>query len=288
MLSFEEWLVQEGVAKSLRGRVNLFKSAIKSGIHPDLNLPVDYKGTNDARKDLHAAAWRAQQINQKSPNGVTVYHSIVPNRITRTLDSILRFLTSKNPKEEQSVSVTKGIWDANLVLVGTAKKLVAYWDTDIHTKPVPTSHHLKIPLDAHRPSDFRPYDEALIKLGDVNWKYLYINDENDHTIQSVGGMDNLRKITLKYGLILKNVGSASEPPVKKRYEIQKIIEKFSNFNNFLYLSILQNNTDPEVVNKLSNIDIHHHDLVKHPEKRADEMQKTFHWLRDVYNYIFGN
>jgi len=92
MLDFTAWLntIEEGsrgLERSIRARVNMFKPAIQAGQHPDLKAPVDYKGTNDARRDLHAAAYRAQMLNRQYGGKVPVYHSIIPSRKKRGVEN---------------------------------------------------------------------------------------------------------------------------------------------------------------------------------------------------------
>jgi len=205
---------------------------------------------------------------------------------------------SKNPQQEQSVSVHKGIWDAGMVLVG-AGKLSYYWETDIHTKPVPGNPGLKIPLDAHRPKDFRPYDEALIRLSDVQWTELYVDFDNEEMVQAAGGLEHLQAIAQKYGLKLKHTAQSPETsPLSKRYEfavtIKHLSEPARNIHHWIMMVTTQilavpAEFPPEVVSYaqkvhpiIEKLDPTHEAMVKHPEKRARMLNKTFDELRFVY------
>lgn len=312
LLNYTEWLAKinegsRGLERSIRARVSMFKPAIQAGEHPELKAPVDYKGTNDARRDLHAAAQRAQMLNRQYGGKVPVYHSIIPSRKTRGLDATLRFLHSKNGTQEQSVSVKKGIWDAGMVLVGTAK-LLYYWETDIHTKGIPGNPGMKIPLDAHRPKDFRPYDEALIRLSDVQWHEMYVDFDNEQIVQAGGGYDGIKALADQYGLKLKHTAMAHESsPLSKRYEFQVTIDHLSEPNKNLRDDLLaaaeKVRTDPhkfdpkvvefaiEVHKIVEKLDPLHQSFIKFPEKRSKLMQQTFDQLKslhDKFKMVAGN
>jgi hypothetical protein len=294
MLSFNDWLNEgsRGQQNQLRSRVSLFKPAIQAGVHPELQAPVDYTSASDARDDLHKAAIRAQQLNREYRGKVPIYHSIIIDRKKRPLEDTFKLLFSKNAANEQSVSVKKGIWDAGLVLQGYTKRLLYYWDTDIHTKSIPGNKGLKIPLDAKRPSDFRPYDEALVCLSDVNWTHLYVDEENEKVVNAAGGLENLETLAKNYGLEFKHVAH-SEGLLKQRYEYQVTIDQYLKPTVELYRRLLnriekilsaedfsRNKQGKALLIKrnLTNIDPTFSQLVKFPEKRAEALKSLYEKL----------
>jgi len=292
--------------RSLRRRVQMSKLAIQAGQHPTLGMPIDYRGTGEAQADVSAAGKRAQELTDWGATEVNVYHSIAPSnssnkRAVRPLGDILTFLVqNRSPKEEISVSVKKGLWDAGMVLVGSTRELVAYWPTDVHTKPVPGNPRMKIPLDAKRPPDFRPYDEALVELGKVRWHTLYI-DSNSKSVADLGGPIQVQKVARMFGLAVKKIdqGSADDPMVRTRYESQAAIQKYTKYNTYLHQHILRladqaesQPYSPEIVQKLTQIkddlgnkDPTHQDLIKYPAKRASALQTMFNWLKQIYDFI---
>jgi hypothetical protein len=276
---------------------------------------ADATSRGDMRANMMQAAQRANEVNRAHPEGVTVYHAIVVGRGSRSVEDRLKFLTSKRVGEQQSVSVgalKNSLWDHNLVIVGTAKKLSYYWPTDIHTKPVPGNLRAKVPLDFHRPPDFRPYDEALVDLKDVTWHTIFFNTENPKAVEfasygapaGMSGPQNIRRLAKQFGMELRTPDSASPDehgPLVHRYEAQKQIDKMTRYNVFLYQGIMQFTQEiksgsgdhpdhmvsmaAEIEEHLQKVDVEHKDMIKYPEKRVQAMRQTFDWLKQAYQTL---
>lgn len=302
---FKEWFNEAWVQRSIRQRMAQAKPSIDAGYHPTIKNPdgspasIDYKNAQEGRRDFLAAAKRAQDLNKLHPEGVTVYHSIVPHRMKFPLEKVLSFMVmNKNPREEQSVSVKKGLWDSSMVLVGKTKKLLAYWDTDVHTKGVPNNSAMKIPLDSKRSSDFRPYDEALVRLGDVKWQSLHYNSKNEELLQAVGGEERLKQIADFFGLQLNPIGSGNDDAlIYKRHDLENSIDHVSQKNQQMYKMILSMidyldqhkphlaSQTQDVKSKLNNFDVSQKHLMSQAPKRLDSVKFIMNNLIYLYHTV---
>jgi len=162
-MEFKKWLLNEAKYKrSMRQRVSQAKKIPATGAWGTSIPYTQFKSKKEAMGEMMAAFKRAQEINKKWRGETPVYHMIHPDRLDRkdfNLDSALRFLTSKSPKEV-SVSVEKGVWGTGLVIAGEGK-ITAYWPTDVYTRQLPSG--MKIPQAHNRPSESHHWDEALIR-----------------------------------------------------------------------------------------------------------------------------
>lgn len=317
MISFVNWMQLFGEAwtqKSIRQRIAMMKPAIAAGEHPEIKhrsgkpIEIDYSNPKDAMGDMRKAAYRAEEINRSHPDGVTVYHSIVPNNVTRPLSSILTFLIKNpNPRNEQSVSVSKGIWESGMVVVGKTKKLIAYWGTDVRTKGVVGNQAMKMPTQAKRDLDFRPYDEALVRLGDVKWHTIHYDPNNKFLMDSVGGEENLNQIANNFNLSLKKIGvhadegGSDDNLVLQRHSVEISMQHLISKNVDLHRMLIRVTTNveedshrypPEVVDhcsrvrdELENNDPTHTHLRDNASKRLGALKSSYNMLVMFYRQL---
>ena len=165
-----------------------------------------FKSKKEMGAEMTAAFNRAQEINKENRGETPVYNMIHPSRLEDkefTLDSALKFLTTPSPREV-SVSVNKGVWSTGLVLAGEGK-ISAYWPTDVYTAPLPSGQ--KIPQAHDRPDDSHHWDEALIRLSDVEWETLYIGDDEE-VMYGLGGWHKIKALAAKYDLWVDHISDA--------------------------------------------------------------------------------
>jgi hypothetical protein len=215
--------------------------------------------------------------------------------------------------------VTKGVWDVKIVLKGKGK-LRFYWPTDINTKSL-GSRQLKVPMHAKRPEDFRPYDEALVRLADVQWENLYIGDTD--AIDQIGGSAAIRQAAWKYKLPVSGIfppkmqptqdAPEESDPLTRRYVAQEKIKAYTQNITVLKQHLMS------IANELSHAKVYQpqlgwlwerdllsekdttvapngQPLYKFPELRVQAMQKTVRImtgiareLQHIYNtYMTSN
>lgn len=212
-MKFRKWF-EANSSKSIRARIKL----------ADLSQ-TNYKTKTNARKDLNAAMMNAQQINKENGGNVRVYHMISPSRTKSNIEQILAFLNSKS-RTEISVSVNKGVWNSGLVITGQAK-LLAYWKTDIYSVKIPNSPY-KIPKEHDRSNNSHHWDEALIRLSDVEWDYLYVG-EDENVLYGFGGYNAIKEAAKKYDIRLDHSSYADyHSPLRIQYEDEQTIEELKN------------------------------------------------------------
>lgn len=310
MLSFVDWMKSLNemawLQHSLRSRVSRMGPGITAHQHPTVKhrsgepIAIDYADKDDAREDIQKAAQRAQEINMTHPGGVNVYFAIVPNNAIRPLDSTLKWLIKPpNARREISVSVKKGVWESGMVLVGRTKKLIAYWNTDVRTKHVPGGPEI-LPTQAHRPDDFRPYDEAIVRVGDIKWHTIYYDPTDDFIANKIG-RDYLMKLSSELGMELKTIGKDSDPLVAKRHGIELTMRDLISHNNNMKQMLLrvvsdivqQSDVSAEIAGNIAIIgktvaehDPTHPHLRDHASRRMDAMKKSFMWLKSLLNQIY--
>lgn len=167
------------------------------------NIDRAYQSKKEARGDMKQAAAHAQAKNKEAGGRATVYYSMSePKRYS--LDQSFAYLTGGGPKE-MSVSVDKGVWNTMMVVEGKAK-LLMYYTKDISTNATPDGQ--MIPIASKAPEDHSHYDEGVIRLADVIWTKIYIDDSHPD-IDKFGGVKAIAELAKKYKLQLARSPEAS-------------------------------------------------------------------------------
>ncbi len=321
MLTFTKWMQQRKIdeawlMQSLRDRFKRMQGAFATEphVHPVVKhrsgepMAIDYTSPEDMKSDVMQARQRAAQLNQQ-PGGVNVYMAIVPNNAVRPIQQILAFnLKPPDVRREVAVSVNKGLWMEGLVLVGKTKKLITYYPTDVRTKQVPLapgSNKLGpeiLPTQAHRPANFRHYDEATVRIGDIQWHTIYYDPDDEFFKNNIGSEENLRQLVQPYGIEVKRTDRhVADPMISSRYSVEvslrSLIEKNVQIHQLVIQASQQILSEPhqypsDVVEKVSQIhdevskhDPTHKQLRDHAINRLDAVKKSFMWLKQLFQYL---
>lgn len=293
MLTFKSWLKEssQGDSRSLRKR--LFSA--KRNFSGSVSNSLSYTSNKDATRGMREAMRRAQDMNRENGGVVRVYHMITPHRSNVKFPQLMAFLNSKGP-QEISVSVEKGVWNADAVLEGYAK-LFAYFPTDVNTFYVQNTQCKKLPRAPKRTEDSHHWDEAVVKLSDVFWETLYVGDDPD-TIYMFGGWNEINKICRQYEISVEHSShSGWGNPVHDQYEIQEEIKELTDRAMYTVSQIqdLQwkiykqgSEEQKELINKIDLYEFKDYLLdffQESPEEQVKELEQEVIRSNDIYEKL---